>query len=106
MLDYWDDEVIYEQPARSITRGERSSNGVHLGRVSMTTSASRVRGIFVTCIALVSVSPSTFAAESDTIEEIIVTAEKRETAAQETAVSLTAYDAAQLQLRNINEIED
>src|SRR5262249_58603589 len=43
---------------------------------------------------------------NEQIEEIIVTAEKRETVAQETAVALTAYDAHELEARGIHDIQD
>lgn len=73
----------------------------------MSNARSGYRGVVVLfgAIAGLSSTPS-FAAEADVIEEIIVTAEKRETSAQETAIALTAYDSEQLQLRGIADIQD
>src|SRR5262245_35333166 len=75
----------------------------------MSNARSRHRGIALLSVVsagLSSVPLPTFAAEGEAIEEIIVTAEKRETSAQETPIALTAYDAAQLQIRGINDITD
>jgi iron complex outermembrane recepter protein len=73
----------------------------------MSNARSRLRGIAVLSVAFAGLSSTqSFAAEGEAIEEIIVTAEKRETAAQETPIALTAYDATQLQLRGINDITD
>ena len=76
---------------------------------------SNARGRFcgVAMLSVVSAaglsSAPSFAADSPAspaIEEIIVTAEKRETTAQETSIALTAFDAEQLQLRGIHDITD
>ncbi len=72
---------------------------------------SNARGRFcgVAMLSVVSAglsSAPSFAADSPAIEEIIVTAEKRETSAQETSIALTAFDAEQLQLRGIHDITD
>jgi len=73
----------------------------------MSNARSRLRGIAVLSVVFTGFASSpSFAAEGDAIEEIIVTAEKRETSAQETPIALTAYDAEQLQLRGINDITD
>ena len=73
----------------------------------MSNAWSRLRGIAVLSVAFTGLaSTPSFAAEGEAIEEIIVTAEKRETSAQETPIALTAYDAEQLQLRGINDITD
>jgi iron complex outermembrane receptor protein len=53
------------------------------------------------------VSGSASAEESGrVIEEILVTAEKREASAQETAIAITAYGFEELELRGIEQIED
>ncbi len=44
--------------------------------------------------------------ESSELEEVVITAEKRESTVQETPISLTALSAAQLQNENITNIED
>jgi iron complex outermembrane receptor protein len=63
----------------------------------MSNAWSRLRGIAVLSVAFTGLaSTPSFAAEGEAIEEIIVTAEKRETSAQETPIALTAYDAEQL----------
>ena len=74
----------------------------------MSNVRSRLRGVAALSIAVsgLSASTSTFAAEADVIEVIIVTAEKRETSAQETPIALTAYDAEQLQIRGITDIQN
>jgi iron complex outermembrane receptor protein len=71
----------------------------------MSNFASRVRGTSALLILTAfGVAPAFGANEQ--IEEIIVTAEKRETVAQETAVALTAYDAQELEARGIHDIQD
>ncbi len=73
----------------------------------MSNARSRLRGVAILSVAFTGFSSTpSFAAEGEAIEEIIVTAEKRETSAQETPIALTAYDAEQLQLRGINDITD
>ena len=58
-------------------------------------------------IALTSTSGVWAAAtDNNVIEEITVTAEKRETSAQDTAIALTAFDTEDLQLRGIADITD
>ncbi len=47
-----------------------------------------------------------YAASSGAIEEIIVTAEKRDTNLQETSIAVTAYTDEMLNLRGIDDIED
>lgn len=51
-------------------------------------------------------SQSAFAASNGAIEEIIVTAEKRDTNLQETSIAVTAYTDEMLNLRGIDDIED
>src|SRR5262245_53891574 len=76
-----------------------------MGRESMSNFTSRVRGTSALLIlTALDVGPAFAATEQ--IEEIIVTAEKRETVAQETAVALTAYDAQELEARGIHDIQD
>jgi iron complex outermembrane recepter protein len=48
----------------------------------------------------------TYAAESRVIEEILVTAERREASAQETAIAITAFSGEDLDMRGITGIED
>jgi iron complex outermembrane receptor protein len=76
----------------------------------MSTFASRVGGTSVFVLTTLSLATPTWAAsgdsKGDTIEQITITAEKRETIAQETAVSVTAYDAEQLELRGVHDIQD
>jgi iron complex outermembrane receptor protein len=70
----------------------------------MSKFASRVRGTSALMMFAACIAPAYAATEQ--IEEIIVTAEKRETVAQETAVALTAYDAQELEARGIHDIQD
>ena len=77
----------------------------------MSSTFSRARGVAVLSFAIAVAAvhyPSTVLAASggNVIEEIIVTAERRETNAQQTGVALTAYDNAELQIRGITDIQD
>ena len=65
-------------------------------------------GIHIALVGVaLTVSHGASAAESgNTIEEIVVTAEKRESTAQDTAIALTAFDNEDLQLRGITDITD
>jgi len=47
-----------------------------------------------------------WAAEGRVIEEIVVTAEKRETSMQETSIAISAFDQDALDVRGISQIED
>jgi iron complex outermembrane recepter protein len=73
----------------------------------MANARSRFCGVAMLSVVSAGLSSApSFAADSPAIEEIIVTAEKRETTAQETSIALTAFDAEQLQLRGIHDITD
>src|SRR5580765_2608835 len=68
----------------------------------------RGRGTVTLLVVTLASSNGTWAATTDTnvIEEITVTAEKRESNAQDTAIALTAFDNEDLQLRGIADIAD
>jgi iron complex outermembrane receptor protein len=56
--------------------------------------------------ALVTTVPTAAAEQARAIEEVLVTAERREASVQETAIAITAYSFEELELRGIDEIED
>jgi iron complex outermembrane recepter protein len=55
-------------------------------------------------VAQTTVTPSASRASADTLEEIIVTAEKRASTVQETAISMTALSGAQLAAAQHSEV--
>jgi len=59
------------------------------------------------CVAFVVLLPGFLYAEEGgrVIEEVVVTAEKREASMQETSIAITAYSHEDLELRGINDIE-
>lgn len=59
-----------------------------------------------TVIMITSLCTASVVAAESVIEEIIVTAEKRNVNSQETAIAITAYTAETLDLRGISNIED
>lgn len=65
-----------------------------------------LRTLVVAAATLLGLSHGAWAAQSNVIEEILVTAEKRTESAQDTAIALTVFDSEQLQLRGIDELED
>src|SRR5262245_14758165 len=65
-------------------------------------------GMAAVLVVMLTSPPGVLAATTDNnaIETITVTAEKRETNAQDTAIALTAFDTEELQLRGIGNITD
>ena len=57
-------------------------------------------------VSLLTMTASARAAEDRVIEEILVTAEKREASLQETPIAITAFDQTGLDRRGIQQIED
>ena len=55
---------------------------------------------------VVSFSSAVFAETNRTIEEVVVTAEKRESTVQKTSIAITAYSDEMLELRGIDSVED
>ncbi|NJN52913.1 MAG: TonB-dependent receptor [Gammaproteobacteria bacterium] len=64
------------------------------------------RAVVITAGLLSAVAAQSWAAEGRVIEEIVVTAEKRETSAQETPIAISAFDQEALDARGISQIED
>lgn len=63
--------------------------------------------VIAACALILSHLPAVgVAAEGRVIEEILVTAERREAAAQETAIAITAFSGEDLDLRGISGVED
>ena len=62
--------------------------------------------VSVACLVLALLPTALVAQESRVIEEILVTAEKREASVQDTPIAITAYSYEELELRGIEGIED
>jgi iron complex outermembrane recepter protein len=58
------------------------------------------------CLLSVFLPLTTYAQQNSVIEEIVVTAEKRTSTVQETAIAITAYSDEMLELRGIESLED
>ena len=65
-----------------------------------------MRATNVCVVVSVFLSTNLFAETSRVIEEVVVTAEKRESTVQKTSISITAYSDEMLELRGIGNVED